>query len=842
MPACLEVTVVSEDSVGRIGLDLGVNYGAFNNELKGIAGNATSMVGGAFKKLGGIIAAAFAVGKLVEFGKQSVELASNLSEVQNVVDVTFGAMAEDINAWSKIALQQFGLSELSAKKYSSTMGAMMKSSGLAGVQMEGMSKKLTELSADMASFYNLSTDMAFEKIRSGISGETEPLKQLGINMSAANMEAYALSQGIKKSYDSMTQAEQTLLRYNYLLSVSKDAQGDFARTSGSWANQVRLLGEQFKIFQGTLGAGFINILTPVIQGLNTLIQKLQVAAQYFKAFTELIFGAQQTTSATVAAQEDMSNSTGGVGKSVKKAGKDIKGSLSSFDQLNTLSQNTADSMADIADTAGAVGDVDLGMTNATNTVDLGIDAGALDPFKAKLAEMLDIVKTVGQGIKDTLGPSFQQAFNAISPVLQSWKTTLGNVFADIGTLWAPLKDWFTTNLVPAWQTAITVAGDVLAGLLDTGKRVFQGIWDAAFPVLQWFVTDGLSFITDFANKALDLFDNLFRNVKRVFDMLWDEGVKPGLDLASSMIIDVLGQLKGFWDTWGGQIINNFKTMFDKIADTLKLWWDTVLKPIWDTILSTIKWLWDNHLKGLIDAVLEFIGKLVTGAQDIYNKFINPSVNAFVKIFGPAIRNAFQTVIDILGTVIGVVADVVKGIFKILSGIVDFIVGVFTGDWERAWLGVKEIFTGIFDAIVGVFKGAINLIIDGVNGMIRNLNRIKVPEVNIPGLGKVGGWGVNIPLIPKLANGGLVSAPTLAMVGDNRNAAADPEVISPLSKLQDMLGGSNQAVIDVLMMILDAIKNNNQQFVMRLGRTEFGRLTAECINEAQRQAGKPLLIV
>lgn len=115
--------------------------------------------------------------------------------------------------------------------------------------MEGMSKKLTELSADMASFYNLSNDMAFEKIRSGISGETEPLKQLGINMSVANLEAYALSQGIRTSFQNMDQASQTLLRYNYLLSVTGDAQGDFARTSNSWANQVKLMGEQWRIFQ-----------------------------------------------------------------------------------------------------------------------------------------------------------------------------------------------------------------------------------------------------------------------------------------------------------------------------------------------------------------------------------------------------------------------------------------------------------------------------------------------------------------------------------------------------------------------------------------------------------------
>lgn len=255
-------------SAGRVDLDLELNSRPFQRQLNGIAGMANGLVGGAFKGLGGVIAGAFAVGGLVAFGKEAINLASDLQEVQNVVDVTFKSMSQDINNWSKGLINDFGLSELSGKKYASTMGAMLKSSGLAGLQMEQMSKQLTELSADMASFYNLGNDEAYQKVFSGMTGETEPLKALGINMSVANMEAYALSQGVTTSYQKMDQASQSLLRYNYLMSVTKDAQGDFARTSNSWANQVKIMGEQWRIFQGTMGAGFINVLTPVLRGLT----------------------------------------------------------------------------------------------------------------------------------------------------------------------------------------------------------------------------------------------------------------------------------------------------------------------------------------------------------------------------------------------------------------------------------------------------------------------------------------------------------------------------------------------------------------------------------------------
>ena len=210
-------------------------------------------------------------------GVYAVNLASNLSEVQNVVDVTFGDNAQIINNWAKNAASSFGLSELQAKKFNGTMGAMLKSMGLTDSEVLNMSTSMTGLAADFASFYNLEHEEAFEKIRSGISGETEPLKELGINMSVANLEAYALSQGITTAYNSMTQAEQATLRYNYLMSVSADAQGDFARTSDSLANQLRVAKLQIDDIAASVGSVLLPIATQGITELNGLVQQLKAA-------------------------------------------------------------------------------------------------------------------------------------------------------------------------------------------------------------------------------------------------------------------------------------------------------------------------------------------------------------------------------------------------------------------------------------------------------------------------------------------------------------------------------------------------------------------------------------
>lgn len=251
-----------------IALDqLGNEQQEFNNKVE----RGSDALGGMAGKLAGMVAGYLSLQGAMETVKAGIDYASDLAEVQNVVDVSFGKSAASINDWSQKALEAYGLNEVTAKRYNGTLGAMLKSTGVAGDSVVDMSEKLTGLAGDMASFYNLDTNAAFEKIRSGISGETEPLKQLGINMSVANLEAYALSQGITTAYDKMSQAEQTMLRYNYLMSVTSDAQGDFARTSDSWANQTRLLSENWTEFVGKMAANLLPTLTAGVSTLNDVI-------------------------------------------------------------------------------------------------------------------------------------------------------------------------------------------------------------------------------------------------------------------------------------------------------------------------------------------------------------------------------------------------------------------------------------------------------------------------------------------------------------------------------------------------------------------------------------------
>lgn len=342
---------------GTVIIDTRVDTKGFNKGVGNMQKSVSGLIG-SISKIGAAVGLAFGVKALVDFGKESINLASDLEEVQNVVNTVFRDMSNEINEFAKNAITQFGLSELSAKKYASTMGAMLKSMGFDTQDALEISKTLTGLTGDIASFYNLTSEEAFAKIRSGISGETEPLKQLGINLSVANLEAYALAEGITKSYNAMTEQEKALLRYNYLLKTTADAQGDFARTSDSWSNQIKLLKEQFNSLKAILGKSFINIFKPIISSLNEVMKSLIAFAETFSNALGKIFGWKYEVSAGVSTDlengEDAANGISGGMDDAAKSAKDLKNSLSALDKLNVINADTASNGSGVAIGGGNV--------------------------------------------------------------------------------------------------------------------------------------------------------------------------------------------------------------------------------------------------------------------------------------------------------------------------------------------------------------------------------------------------------------------------------------------------------------------------------------------------------
>lgn len=785
--------------------------------------SSTNAMGSILGKVGGIVAAAFAVSEMVAFGKGAIELASNLNEVQNVVDVTFGSMANQINAFSKGAITQFGISELSAKKFSSTMGAMLKSSGISGQQLVTMSKGIAGLSADMASFYNLDSQTAFDKIRAGIAGETEPLRQLGINMSVANMEAYALSQGITTKYQAMDQAAQSLLRYNYLMEVSKDAQGDFARTTSSWANQTRLLSQQWDIMKTTLGQGLMNMLAPLLTVINSVIAKLQVATAWFKAFAEMIWGSAGAVSAVVTpaagatdGMDAMGASADNTGSKVKKAATAIKGSLGAFDQLNLLGQK-----AGAVDDSGGAGGSGVG---AMPSVNLGKTPNV------KLPDWLSTGINV-QPLMDSLGKMKTALEPFTNTLFDGLKWAYDNVLVPLGT-------WVIQDYLPAFFKALAGALTILNPLLLSFQPAATWLW-ANFlqPLATWTGGVIVSVLTGLG-VALTQIGN------------WMSANQPIVDAITTSVLAFMAawkvvELLAFIQLSGG-VVAALTAVTDaviagtiaKIADKLETMALTAMYAK-DLVISlaagTLSFLQQTAQVWLLSASMA-AQALATGLVTAGTWLLNAAI---------AVLTSPITL------VIAALALLGLGIYKLITHWDDVKKAGASawegikGVWNQAsvWFGdkvvtpIKHLFSGLWDGVGSVFKGIANTMIGAINYLIRGLNRIHfdMPDWVPDTFGGGRSFGVSISQIPKLAGGGMVSSPTLAMIGDNKNAYSDPEVVSPLSKLQDMIDKS----------ISNAIGGNgggDTTVILKIGETEFGRVAIKSINSVHRQTGMTLLTV
>ncbi|MBP3339779.1 MAG: hypothetical protein J6L69_10285 [Lachnospiraceae bacterium] len=774
-----------------------------NTAVKQTAGTTEKQTGkikSLVSKIGKGIAVAFSVAAIASFSKSCIELGSDLQEVQNVVDVTFESMSGNVNEFAKSAISQFGLSELSAKQYTSTMGAMLKSMGITSDEVLVMSKNLTGLAGDMASFYNLSGDDAFAKLRAGISGETEPLKQLGINMSVANLEAYALSQGITKAYNDMEQAEQVLLRYNYLMEVTSDAQGDFARTSNSWANQTKILSESFNSVKASVGQGLINVLTPVLRLINEIIPKLQTVADMFRDFSTSLFGdagGGNDAINDVAASSDVLSSNM---ESTATSAESVKRALSGIDKLNNISSGskgedsgTSSSMALSIDTSG--------ITNTTSVVN------------EEVTKIKSSLNKFTNWIKNNFSGSFLKVYNAGKDSIKKLSSVADKTWKTLTKLKSPLMAWFNVDVTKYLKTVVDVSANYLADMLSLYTTVFSDIWtQAGLPLFEKFVVVGLPMFTQVLTEMTATIGVWNDEVIGIVSVLWTEGIVPILNQVTTVWSDVLDIMNDTWQKYGATIFEGFREAIRTTADVILNAWETWIKPTWDSFMKLIDKVWSEHMKPLLSNLANFVGEFVDAALAIYNKFIAPIVGWLSSTLGPIFKSVFQGIFNVVEPIIGNMIDAINGIITTCTGIVTFIKGVFTGDWKTAWTGVKTALSGIWNGMVSVLKIPINLIIGMINAMITGvesalnfvvdgINKLSfdIPEW-VPKIGgKTFGFDidpVSFSKIEYLAKGGIVNSATPAIIGE-----AGKEAVLPLE--------NNTGWMDILFKKFASYSNNDR---------------------------------
>lgn len=647
---------------------------AVKREIGGSADYATGKLGGLSTVLGkitSVLASVFAVGAIINFGKECVELGSNVAEVQNVVDTAFGDMSYKVEAFAETAIENFGMSRLAAKKTASTYMAMAKGMGIAEDAASDMAISLAGMTGDVASFYNITQEAADTKLKSVFTGETESLKELGVVMTQANLKAYALEKGINKDLAAMSQSELVALRYSYVMDSLALAQGDFAKTSDSWANQTRILSMQWEEFMSIVGQALITVLTPLVKILNQIVYTLISAATAVNGFVTSIFGTQatQVSNASAVASEIGSSveQQEALTAATEETAEAQKSLLAGFDEITKLDNGSTDTSSSSGGDSGLSFDA-TGLTEAAEGAEAVEDTGLVS-YMDKLKEAVEPFRK-----------SFTQAFSDIRAGFGRLKAVFSDAWGDMGSLGAPLQAWAEGPLVTLINQIVETTGSTFGGLLDTIGLVFGDIWNIVmFPSIQQWIANILPALTEFVTQVTSTFGLLFTEAKGIFDRIWSEAIAPALTIIQGIWSDAWNSVVAVWDEYGAPIFDKIREAIQNVSDYLHNIWETIILPIWETIMSVVDQLWTEHLKPLWDKILGFIAKLVDGALEIYNKFIAPIANWFVDAFGGPISGAINGVIGMIGDIFGVIADVAGSIFDILGGVIDFIVGVFTGD-------------------------------------------------------------------------------------------------------------------------------------------------------------------
>ena len=761
-------------SIGKISLDLNVNSKNFNKQVDGIQKQTTKAFGTLSVVVGNIIAdmAQKAVAGVGRFVKGTIDKGSELSELQNVVDSVFTTMSDKVESFSKNALEAYGLTEAQSKKMVGTFGAMSKSFGYSEQQAYSMSTALTGLAGDVASFYNLSHDEAYTKLKSVFTGETESLKELGVVMTQTALDEFAMANSFGKTTNEMSEQEKVALRLAFVQDKLATATGDFTRTQSQWANQTRILKGQFESFQAALGQGFINVLTPVINMLNILMGKLVQAANTFKAFTESIMGAKSGGSPGAAMQEVAeaaevaAGSTGGIesaadgaAKSAKKAQKALMG----FDEINKLSKN---------DSGGSSGSGASGISIPATPVmpKIEVSEKELSPFAKKISD------AIGNINFEPLKASFNKLKESVMPVLDTIGDGVSWFFDNI---LVPLGTWVIEDAIPSFFDALSGVFQVLDPLLESLQPSLTWLWDNFLsPIAEW--TGGvitsvldtlgglLSDIGTWMSDNQSVVDTITASVVAFF-AAWKTIELMSFIQQAGGVIGILGTLTGaLWGNIAAKIADKAET----IALTLMYAKDFVMSIVSGTgalIKQAAQWVVTTGLK-IADTAATVASTAATGAATVATWAFNAALTV--------LTSPITLVVLAVAALIAGIVLLVKNFDKVKE-----VAGkVFTAIGDIAKKAINGILTGI--------ESFINGIVNGFNFMIRALNKLSfdVPDW-VPGIGG-GTFGFNINelngvSLPRLAEGGYVRAnqPQPVIVGDNKSQG---EIISPEGKMLEVM--------------------------------------------------------
>lgn len=896
-----------------------------NKQINSLSSNVNKKVNSiknVFSRVGKTIAA-LGIAKIL---KNSIISAMEAIEGENLFETVFGNLSSQMRQWSDDLQNTLGVNAYAARNNAAVLFNIASSMGVVRDEALGLSKDMTLLAEDMASFYNINSDEAFNKIRSGLTGETEPLKALGILVDENTLKQYGYN-------SSMSNAEKVMVRYKAILAQTSAAQGDLARTLDSPANQLRILKNNLSLLSVELGRAFMPIVQTVLPIINSFVLAITKAVSAVATFMNTLFGTNISASiggqaasigALASSTEDYNSALADTGDTAKSTAKEVNRLLGGFDEINTLNKDSS------SDGGGASGGssipssgglVDLGNSEFQQSTN-GLES-AVNKFKTLFEPVVESFENLKAAIKplvNNIGIILKWFWDNILVPFTTWTITqvmpqFFNILAGVFKILNPILESFMKLGAWLWdkflQPIASWTGGVIVSVLTGLAKVLnsigdwmknhQGIVDAITISLTaffavWKLTELLAFIQTSGGIVAAL-SNLSKAIKactvaKIADKV--ETIQLTALYAKDFILSIpkvtselASQAKQFAINTSAKITDKAETIYLttlyakdfvvsivkgtaelikqaaqwvvntglKIADTTATIAMNVATAAWNVvagIATTVTKALGAALAFLTSPIglvivaitaLIAIGVLLyknwdvikAKAIEVWDKIktkFNEFKNWLGNVFATDWSQRFGFMGNILNRFLANIRNIFNSVKQIFSGIIDFVAGVFTGNWSRAWQGVVSIFSGIMNGLGAVIKAPLNAVISLINGAISGLNKISVSIPSwVPGVGGKT-FGVNIPKIPMLAKGGIIDSPTLAMVGE-----AGKEAVVPLENNTQGL----DLLANKLLERLGGTTSTNNSFgsgdlILQIDGSIIGKVALNQLRKMQRQGG------
>ena len=752
---------------------------------------------------------------LALLGGAAIKMATDFNESLNKVDVAFKGSSAEVQAFAKNTLKSFGIAEGTALDMAALFGDMATSMGLSTAESAKLSTSLVGLAGDLASFKNMNIQEVTTALNGIFTGETESLKRLGVVMTEDNLKSYALANGIKKLYTEMTQGEKVMLRYQYVTDMTANAHGDFERTGGGAANQMRMMQEGLKQLGNEFGQVMLPTVVKVIKGINDYIGSISKTSDFNKKLIVIIGG-------VAAALGPLLYIVGLVSEKMISgfsAAQKVLQSMSKF-----LIANPYLALAAALAILGTAFVQYTGILNSTKTAEQEMSAVRDEANQNIAKEKSNLERLVGIAKNERV--SKEERLKAIKAINATSPEYLKNITLDsINTDKAKTAiDKYNTALLQkaTQQAAMSRIEQLAADNLDLQTGKTNANLDAT-TLLNWSLYQLTGNVKYLKNAGAQYAKGLDDQIKKNIELQAAIAKTAGIDLnkvnpieeetkKKTDPVEISAEAKFDFGDLGTKIKDLNKEIFDDLQSvnkTITSEQENVLKKFLATTSSQ-----GDEFGKLVKSFFSYDitqSEFFTSLQKLYGQVTNIATpfqimdqrvtestailseqlaiqaedfNIYMQAMD-MLKNTTQQVFQSIGN------SIVNSFGLAKTGLEGFIGAMANVLIQMGAMAIAESIFGKKKVATKYAESQANAVTIGTNAAAAAgpAGLVALAPFIAAAMGVVQGAFTGISAFAK---GGIVSGPTMGLMGEYMGAKSNPEVIAPLSKLQNMMdfGGGN----------------------------------------------------